>query len=481
MFNPMAAASQKMLTKIHDASMALLYEVGIAFHDAEALEIFRKAGFKIDGKTVYFKEKEIRNAIDSAPSRFGITARNQNNSVNIGDNDCGFAPGYGAPFSLEADGRQRPSLMADYENFCKLVHTSKLINVNGFLMVQPTDVPVETSHLDMLFSNIVLCDKPFMGSPVSKIGARDCINLAAIVWGGKKNLIEKPVTISLITPFSPFRYSPEMSGSMIEFARYGQALVFGALVLAGATGSVTLSGTLAQQNAELLSGVTLAQLVRPGTPVVIGGSSSVIDLRTGCPAMGAPEFHRLTAATLQMAKFYNLPARGGCALTDAHFHDAQAGYESALGLSTAVYGGSNFILHAVGMLGSYAEMSMEKFIIDEEICRIILESSRPLVDFDDAINIDTIKAVGIGGEFLTHIETLQHCRNQASISSIANRQGYARWHDSGQKRINEKATDVLHDRLNAYVKPDIDPQLEKDLFNYIKARKNGDRTALDRG
>ncbi len=149
MFNPIAAADQKMLTKIHDASMALLYEVGIAFHDAEALEIFRKAGFKVDGKTVYFKEKEIRNAIDSAPSRFGITARNQINSVNIGDNDCGFAPGYGAPFSLEADGRQRSSLMADYENFCKLVQTSKLINVNGFLMVQPTDVPVETSHLDI--------------------------------------------------------------------------------------------------------------------------------------------------------------------------------------------------------------------------------------------------------------------------------------------------------------------------------------------
>lgn len=480
MANPISVVNPKMLMKIHDASMALLFEVGIAFHDAEAIGIFRKAGFKVDGETVYFTEKEVRNAIDSAPSRFGITARNQINSVSIGGDDRGFAPGYGAPFSLEADGRQRPSLMSDYENYCKLVHTSKIINVNGFLMVQPTDVPAETSHLDMLFSNIVLCDKPFMGSPISKIGARDCINMAAMVWGDKNTLIEKPVTISLITPFSPFRYSPEMSGSVIEFARYGQPLVFGALVLAGATGPVTLSGTLAQQNAELLGGLTLAQLVRPGTPVVIGGSSSILDLRTGCLAMGAPEFHRLTSATLQMAQFYNLPSRGGCALTDAHFHDSQAGYESALSLSTAIYGGSHFILHTVGMLGSYAEMSMEKFIIDEEICKVILESSRPLEDVEGAIDIETIKEVGIGGEYLTHPKTLQHCQNQVSNSSIANRQGYARWHASGQKRINEKATEVLHDRLSAYVKPDIDPQLEKDLFNYIQARKNGNRTMVDR-
>ena len=157
--------------------------------------------------------------------------------------------------------------------------------------------------------------------------------------------------------------------------------------------------------------------------------------------MGAPQLHRITAATIQMAKFYNLPARGGCALTDAHFPDAQAGYESALSLSTAVNAGSNFILHAAGMLGAYAEMSFEKFIIDEELCRLVLASCRPLEVSDDAIDIEMIKEVGIGGEYLTHPATFELCRNGFFISRIANRQGYAQWHESGSKHIIQKATE----------------------------------------
>lgn len=247
MFNPLAVADQKTLTKIHDASMALLREAGIAFPDTNARDIFRKAGFKVEGQTVYFKEKEIRTALDTAPPHFCIIARNPTRSVKIGGNDCGFAPGYGAAFKLGAASRQQPFIMADYENFCKLVQTSNLINVNGFLMVQPTDVPAETSHLDMLFANMILCDKPFMGSPVSSSSARDCINMAAMLFGGKDNLIETPVTISLITPLSPFQYSPEMSASVIAFSRHGQALVFGVLLLAGASPSVNLKDLLAQQ------------------------------------------------------------------------------------------------------------------------------------------------------------------------------------------------------------------------------------------
>jgi len=468
----------KMLTKIHDASMDILRSVGVAFKSDEALEIFRKAGLKIDGKAVFLSEKDVRKALDSAPSHFRMTARNREKSVDIGGDDFALAPGYGASFIVSADGRQRRTVKEDYDIFCKLVQTSEAITVCGFLMAEPSDLSRKTAHLDMLFSNMVLCDKPYMGCPVSKAGARDSLNMAGMLWGGKDKLKEKPVTISLITPLSPLCYTAETSEAIIELAGCGQALIFGALLMAGATASMKLAGALVQQNAELLAGITLTQLVRPGSPVVMGGSSSVLDMRTGGLSMGAPQLHRITAATIQMAKFYNLPARGGCALTDAHFPDAQAGYESALSLSTAVNAGSNFILHAAGMLGAYAEMSFEKFIIDEELCRLVLASRRPLEVSDAAIDVKMIKEVGIGGEYLSHPATVELCRKGFFVSRIANRQGYAQWHESGSKHINQKATEILYQRLDAYEKPDIDPQLEQDLLSYIIARKNGGRTAM---
>ena len=474
----MSIVNPKMLTKIHDASMNILGSVGVAFNSNEALVIFKKAGLKVDGKTVFFSEKDITKAVESAPSHFRLAARNNEKFVDIGGDDFALAPGYGASLIVSANGRRRPTKKDDYDNFCKLVQTSETITVCGFMMAEPSDLPPDTAHLDMLFSNMVLCDKPFMGCPVSKAGARDSLNMAGIIWGGKDKLKEKPVTISLITPFSPLRYTAETSDAIIELARGGQGLIFGALLMAGATASMKPAGALVQQNAELLAGITLAQLVRPGCPVVMGGTSSVLDMRTGGLSMGAPDFYRITAATIQMAKFYNLPSRGGCALTDAHIPDAQAGYESALSLSAAVNAGSNFILHATGMLGAYAEMCFEKFIIDEEICRLVLASCRPLEISDEGIDIKMIKEVGIGGEFLTHPITFELCRNGSFITRIANRQGYEKWQASGCKHINHKATEILQERLDAYEKPDMDPELEQDLLNYIIARKNGGHPAM---
>jgi trimethylamine--corrinoid protein Co-methyltransferase len=285
--------SETELNMIHNAAMDLLYQVGVCFDEEEALTIFKKAGFRLDGKTVFFAED------------------------------------------------------------------------------------VESAHLDMLLTNILFCDKPFMGSPLSREAARDCLNMAGMIWGGKEKLDQITATISLITPFSPFRYTAEMIGSVIELARCNQACMFGELIMAGTSGPLNLAGLLAQQTAELLAGVTLTQLVRPGAPVVIGGSSAIMDMRTGSLSMGSPEFFRISSATSQIAAFYGIPARGGCANTDAHVIDYQAGYESAYGIYTALQNGSHFVLHATGILGSYSSMCFEKFIIDEELCRVALEMLKP--------------------------------------------------------------------------------------------------------
>lgn len=472
MYDRIHTFSHEELSKIHDASIDLLETIGVRFDDDEAVKIFKSNGFKVDGKTVFFSEKSIRRALDTAPSNFKLVARNPAKSVAIGGDDLALVPGYGASFITSNSGLQREATLDDYHKFCQLVQTSEVINMNGFLMVSPWDLQAETAHLEMLFANIVLCDKPFMGSPLSREAARDCINMLEIVWGGLEKLKEMSLTVSLITPLSPFRYTAEMAGSIIELARYNQACIFGALVMAGSSGPMSLAGLLAQQNAEILAGVTLTQLVNPGAPVIVGGTSAIIDMRTGCLAMGSPEVVRLTAATIQMAKFYNLPARAGCSNTDAHLADAQAGFESALTLMTAIRNGANFVLHAAGILGSYSAMSFEKFIIDEELCSMVIETLKPIEITDESIDTNFIKEVGIGGDYLIQNKTLEHCRTAFYLPNLVNRKGYNGWREDGHKRVDEKATEILDDRLSSYMKPDIDPQIEKDLLTYVQKRKN---------
>jgi trimethylamine--corrinoid protein Co-methyltransferase len=472
MYDRMQTLTQEQMTKFHDAAIEVLGKTGVAFHDSEALQIFRKHGFKVDGKRVLFKEKDVAKALESAPHRFRLNARNPEKSLIIGEDHLVFAPGYGPPFVAESSGRQRNATMEDYDNLCKLVQTSKTIDMNGFIMVSPFDVPPDKAHLDMLFSNIVLCDKPFMGSPISKQAARDNIEMLTITWGDKKNIQETPLTISLINPLSPLQFSGEMAGSLIELARNGQACVVSSAIMAGSSGPVTLPGVLAQLNTEVLAGLTLAQLVKPGAPIIYGCISGIMDMRTGGFSIGSPEFSILASAAAQMARFYNLPSRNGGALTDAHLPDAQAGVESALALYTAARNGSNFTVHACGILGSFISMSFEKFIIDEELCGYIRRCLKPLEVTDENIDLEMIQSVGIGGEYLTQDKTFEHCRTEFYIPDLYNRKNHKSWIEGGGKRIDAAASDILAQRLANYVKPDIDPVIEKDLAKYVAQKKN---------
>jgi trimethylamine--corrinoid protein Co-methyltransferase len=473
MYDRMPTLTQEQMTKIHDASMNILCDVGVAFNEEESLEIFKKNGCKVDGKTVFFSENEVRGALESAPQRFTLAARNPAKSVQLGDDDFAFVPGYGAPFIISSDGQKRNATMQDYDNFCKLVQTSKYIDMNGFMMVEPSDIPPQTAHLDMLLSSIVLCDKPFMGSPVSREGARDAIEMAGLVWGGKDKIKDTPVTVSLINSLSPLQFSEEMAGALIEMARYGQACVLASLAMAGASGPVELAGILAMQNAEILAGLTLAQLVRPGVPIIYGSTSSPMDMRTGGLSIGAPELSMIVSCTAQMARFYHLPSRSGGGLTDANFPDAQAGIESAMALISAVRNGINFILHACGILGAYVAMSYEKFIIDEELCGMLKKLIESIEISDASLDLATIKEVGIGGNYLTQPKTFELCRTAFFLPELMTVQDYDGWRSAGGKRADERASDVLNKRLANYEKPDIDPAIESELSEYVTRRKIG--------
>jgi trimethylamine--corrinoid protein Co-methyltransferase len=471
MFDRMRPITRNQINRIHDASMDLLKNTGIKFNEAEALEIFKQHGVKVDGNVAFLQEADVLKALETAPTQFVIHARNPAKDVAVGNNKLVLAPGYGAPFMVSVDGSRRKGALDDYINLCKLVQTSKYLDVNGFIMIEPADVPSATAHLDMLYSNIVFCDKPFMGSPLSRQCAIDAIEMAAILWGGKENIRNKPVMISNINSLSPLQYSDEMAASLIEFARIGQPCVIAVLIIAELTGPVTMAEALTIQNAEILAGITLAQLVNPGSPVVYGSTSLPMDMLSGAISIGAPELSQFIAATAQLARFYRLPSRSGGSLTDAQFPDIQAGMESALVLSAAVRSGVNFILHSCGILGSYLSMSYEKFLVDEELCGMFKKLLKPIEVTDDTISLDVIKEAGIGGMYVTHNETLERCRTEYFLPTIALRQTYDDWIEKGMLRADQRASKLAQERLESYNKPDLDPETEQALAAYVERRK----------
>ena len=453
------------MTEIHNASMGLLCGTGVVINEKEALSIFRKNGYRVEGKTVFPTEKQILKAIETVPSTFTIEARNPKRNVTIGENNYAFLPGYGAPYIITPYGEQRNATMEDYDTFCKLVHTSRYLDMNGWMMVKPSDMPPSTVHMDMMLSNILLCDKPFMGSPTSREGVLDGIEMAGILWGGKSKIVDKPVSISLISTLSPLQYSDTMMASLIELARNGQACIVNSFIMPGSSRPATLTGVLALQNGEILTGIALSQLVKRGAPVVYGSTSSIMDSTTDDLSIGAPELSKHATFTAQMARFYSIPSRSGGALTDSLYPDAQAGAESALALYSAARAGINVILHACGILGSYTAMSFEKFLIDEEVCGMVRQMLLS-TDIGKTCHVQDDKNS-------TYQKSFKFCQTEHFLPDLMARTNYDGWSTSGKKKIHEIADDLLTQRLAKYEKPDIDPAIEHELTEFVNRRKNG--------
>ena len=472
MYDRMQTFTKEELTAIHDASMDILENTGVVFNESEALEIFQKNSFNVEGKTVFFKEKDVQKALETAPCRFQITARNPDKSVFIGKDDWVFVPTYGAPFMCSRTGEQRPGTMQDYDTICKLVQTSKYIDMNGFKHIEPSDVPPKTAYLDMLFSNVILCDKPYMCSTDTKETAKDSIEMAGIVFGGKDKLTDIPVMVGLINSLSPLQYAKEMAGSLVELARYRQPVIIANMIMGGNSGPIKLPGLLALMNAEILAGLVLAQLVGSGTPVIYGTTSCSTNMQTGAATVGSPETAIISSAAMQIARFYNLPSRTGGSLTDSLVPDAQALAEGALILSTAVRNGANFILHSCGMMGTYIGNSFEKWLIDEELCGIVRRMMTSIEITKETIDAESVKSVGIGGSYMIHPTTLKYCRTEFFANTLYSKQDVTRWRNQGGRCVDEAASDMLVSRLSSYEKPSIDSAIETELAEFITQRKS---------
>ncbi|MDR1313542.1 MAG: trimethylamine methyltransferase family protein [Deltaproteobacteria bacterium] len=464
MYTRMHTFSRDEMDRIHESSLAVLKETGIVINDPESVEIFKSHGVKTEGKKVFPSAKDVEEALRSCPETFTVKALNPANSRKVGLDDFVMLPGYGAPFVTLADGSQRKSEYRDYVDFVKLVQGSHSIDMNGFLMVEPCDSDPRAAHLDMLLAGLLCCDKPLMGSPVSRKAAADCVELLAAAFGGREGLADHPVSVALRNSQTPLQFSEEMASSLVQLARGGQAVIVAALIMSGSSGPITIPGLLTLQNAEILAGLTLAQLARPGTPVIYGSTSSAMDLRSGALACGAPELSIIVNLTAQMARYYRLPSRSGGSLTDALCVDAQAGAESALSLVTAVNSGINFILHSAGILGSYISMSFEKFIVDEEVASMVRSMVRPINAGEEEIDERSIVKVGPGGNYLTQPRTTRLCRKEIFNPKLMNRLNIEGWTAKGSPDLRNAASERLKGRLESWTAPDMPPSRRADIL-----------------
>ena len=457
---------------IHEESIRILNEIGVEFLYEPAIKVFKKMGQKINGNRVYFERSFIEKMLEKAPSQFTLHARNPENNLVCGGENIIFAPCYGAPFIHEIDGTRRDSTMNDYDNLVKLAGASKNIHMTGGNVVEPNDIDENIRHLKMVYSNIINSDKCFMGSSSGYDRANDTIEMAALLFGGREIIKEKPALICLINSITPLKYDDRMLGALMAYAEAGQAMIISSLVMAGTTGPATIAGSLALQNAEVLAGIILAQSINPGTPVVYGSTSAISDMAEASLSIGNPECALFVSASAQLARFYGLPSRGGGGLSDSKLADAQAGYESMMTLMAAGTTGINFVLHAAGILEFYNAVSYEKFMVDDEIAGMVLRYIRGINFSEEKLAFEVINQVGPGGHFLCEEHTLENYKSESRRAKLSDRKSYGLWslnkHDA-KKRAKESWENIL----SSYKAPKLDTKINDSLLRFMDNRSKG--------
>jgi trimethylamine--corrinoid protein Co-methyltransferase len=456
---------------IHQKSMQVLSEIGIVFYLDEARQILKEHGAKVEGEMVYFDPDMVMEYVAKAPSEFTQLARNPENNVRIGGNQMVFAPVYGPPFVYDLKRGRREATLEDFQNFVKLAYLSPYMHHSGGTIVEPTDIPTDTRHLDMLYSHIAYGDKPFMGSVMSQQNAEDSVKMAEILFG-EDEIRENTALVSLINISSPRRLDDRMLEALTVYARARQATIITPFILSGAMAPVSLPGTLIQQNAEALAGIAYAQMVEAGAPVIYGSFMTNVDLKSGAPVFGSPESQLGLYASAQMARRYNLPFRSGGMFASSKITDAQSAYESVMTMLPAVQGRVNFVLHAAGWLENGLTAGYEKFVLDADMLGMFFRFMKGLDLSEENLAMDSIKEVDPGGHHLGTAFTMKHFTTAFYRSELFDYNDIGQWTEEGGKSAPERAAEKVDQLLKSYEQPELDEALDEELQDYISNRKS---------
>ncbi len=449
----------------------VLAEIGVNFVDnPEALEIWRKAGAEIDGERVRIPRGLARKLCATAPSKFTQHARNPERNVEIGGKTLVCAPVYGPPFVRDAEGGRRYATMDDFTKLVKLGYMSKYLHHSGGTVCEPTDVPVNKRHLDMLHAHMVYSDKPFMGSVTEKSRAQDSVEMCEILFG-KDFVQDNCVMTSLININSPLTFDSIMMGAMEVYAKNNQACIVSPFIVGGAMAPVTVMGTLTQVLAEVLAGVAYNQLIRAGAPVIFGCFVTSIDMNSGAPTFGTPEATQILNGAGQLARRLNLPFRSGGGLCGSKLPDAQAAYETANTLNAALLGGVNFMLHSCGWLEGGLVTSFEKFVMDADQLGVIQRLAEGVANDENAQAMGAIAEVGPGGHYLGCEHTQSNFKGAFWRTDVFDYKPFETWDEEGARDTQALAAIRVKTLLENYQQPPLDPEIAAKLEQFIKDKK----------
>jgi trimethylamine---corrinoid protein Co-methyltransferase len=448
----------------------LVSEIGVEFMSERALALFRAAGQRVEDNTVFLDPDFLLEQAAKAPREFGVRARNPERSIRIGGDSMAFGAVYGPPFVREGEVR-RDGTFEDYRNFARLSQSFSVLDSAGGVVCEPNDTPLDSRHLDMTLALMTLTDKVFMGNVVSGPNARDVIAMSEILFGGREAIEETPVSISLINCNSPLRWDDRMLDALFEYCAAAQPVVLTPFILMGAMSPVTIPAALVQQMAEALSGIALAQLIRPGCPVIFGSFLSNIDMQSGSPTFGTPESGIGLLCTGQIARRFGLPFRTGGGLTSSQVPDAQAGYESLMTLLPTFLAGTNWVMHTAGWLEGGLVAGFEKFVIDCQIVEMLEHEFTPLEIDPDSLAFQAHEEVGHGGHFLGAAHTMERFRTCFYRPFLNSSDNYERWTRGGAQDTAARAAGIWRKRLADYEEPPLDESVRAELVDFVTRRR----------
>ncbi|WP_170479002.1 trimethylamine methyltransferase family protein [Ruegeria arenilitoris] len=459
---------------IHDGAMRILEEIGIEFYNEEAIGILREAGCTIKDSNVRMGRDFVMEMVAKAPSSFTITPRNPDHQITIGGRNLLFGNVSSPPNYWDMEiGKKVPGTRRMCQDLLKLTQFFNCIHFAGGYPVEPVDVHASVRHLDVLYDKLTLTDKAMHAYSLGKERVEDVMEMVRIASGLSHEEFEaSPRMYTNINSTSPLKHDHPMIDGCLRLARRGQAIVVTPFTLAGAMAPVTMAGAVAQSLAEALCAIALFQYVRPGIPCVIGTFTSNVDMKSGAPAFGTPEYMRSTQMTGQMARFYNLPMRssGVCA---ANVPDGQSIWETSNSLWAAVQSGTNMVYHAAGWLEGGLIASPEKFVMDCEILQHIQRYMQPelVATGPDDIALDAIRDVGNDGHFFG----IQHTQDRYSTAFyqpfLSDWKNYEAWDAAGGIWTAERAHRMFKEIVGSFEAPPMEEAIREELAEFVERRK----------
>ncbi|MGE3875832.1 MAG: trimethylamine methyltransferase family protein, partial [Parvibaculaceae bacterium] len=372
-YRPIEVLSADQVEAIHDTALTILEEIGMKVLEPRARAFFKSAGASIDESElrIRFDRAMIRELVAKAPGEFALRARNPARNVRVGNRHAIFSSVGGPAYVSDLERGRRAGTYAEMCDYLKLIQSLDILHQEGGGPFEPLDLPAETRHLDLYYAEITLLDKNWQPQGLGADRSIDALEMAAISLGTtREGLIGEPVFTCVINTNSPLQLDIPMAEGLMTFAEHGQCVIVTPFTLAGAMSPVTLAGALAQQHAEALAGIALTQIVRPGAPAMYGGFTSNVDMKSGAPAFGTPEYAQAAQASGQLARLIGVPFRSSN-VTAANDVDAQAAYESMMALWGSIMGGAHLVLHAAGWLGGGLTASFEKLILDADLLQMM--------------------------------------------------------------------------------------------------------------